>query len=63
MKKLVKSHKLSSLNGVKDVSFGKAGIEARAHRDFSKTGKSSGHKEDSSLSDVAARQKRFGYFF
>jgi hypothetical protein len=60
--KLVKSQRLSGLDGVRDVVVGKAGVESRQKRDFSKSGKAS-QRDDSGFADVDAREKRFGFRF
>jgi hypothetical protein len=62
MAKVIQTRNLSSLNGVKDVTFGKASVEARRKGDFSKTGKSS-RKKDESYDDTLARQKEYGFIF
>lgn len=57
-KKLVKSHELSSLDGVKELSFGKSSAETRMRTgDFSKKPKEHAPRQHA---DVAARNKRFG---
>lgn len=56
-KKLIKSCELASLDGVKEVSFGKSSVEARMRRDFSKKPKENAPRE---YSDVSERNKRYG---
>ncbi len=57
-KKLVKSCELSSLDGVKEVSFGKSSPETRMRTgDYSKKPKEHAPREHA---DVAARNKRYG---
>lgn len=60
MAKVLASHRLKQLDGVKEIRFGDASIEARANNDFSKTGKASGPQDLSSFADVKARAERFG---
>lgn len=56
-KNLISEKNLSSLAGVKDVSFGKATPERRARRDFSKEGIT--ETESHTFDDHKERMKRF----
>lgn len=57
-KRLIKSAELSSLDGVKEISFGKSSPEARMRNgDFSKKPKEHAPRE---YADVAERNKRYG---
>ena len=60
MAKVIASHRLKQLDGVKDVKFGNSSVEARANNDFSKDGKASGPQDLSSFADVKARAERHG---
>lgn len=59
--KTVQSHRLSTLDGVKDVQVGPASVDNRQRRDFSKTGLAS-QRDDSDFADIKARNERFGPF-
>lgn len=63
MAKVLKKVRLKNLDGVKDVAFGKASVDARRERDFSKDGRASGERDNSGFADVEAREKRFGFPF
>lgn len=58
MAEILKSVRLSSLEGVKDITFGPASVQAREKRDFSKDGSSSLPGEN--YDDVKARAERYG---
>ena len=55
-----KVYNLSGLDGVKDVTFGDASVEARAQRDFSKDGSAQKAGFEGSHDDVKARAERYG---
>lgn len=57
-KNVISEKNLSSLDGVKEVSFGKATPERRARGDFSKEGIP--NVESHTFDDVSERRKRFG---
>ena len=56
--KCLKKFKVSSLDGLKEVSVGSASYESRMRGDFSKTGKAS--QPGKSLDDDDARAERYG---
>ena len=58
--RVVQSHRLSSFDGVRDVSVGPASVDSRQRRDFSKAGKPA--SDDSDFADIKARNERFGPF-
>lgn len=60
MAKVLASHRLKQLDGVKDIKFGDASIEARAKNDFSVDGRASKAPDNSSFADVKARAERYG---
>lgn len=58
-KKLIKSVELSSLDGVKDISFGKSNAETRQRTgDYSKKPKEHAERNHA---DVQARRDRMGF--
>ncbi len=60
--KLVKSMRLSCLDGAREVDFGRAPAEQRQRRDFSKTGSAS-KPDETSYADKEARERRWGSSF
>lgn len=58
--RVVKSHNLSNLDGVKDVAIGSASVDARRSGDFSKTG---ANTSDTEYDDQKARRERYGFPF
>lgn len=57
--RVVKSHNLRSLDGVKDVAIGSADVDARRSRNFKKTGETS----EIDFDDDKARRERYGFPF
>jgi len=58
--RVVKSHNLRSLDGVKDVAIGSADVDARRSNNFKKGGdKTADHDYD----DDKARRERYGFPF
>lgn len=57
--RVVKSHNLRSLDGVKDVAVGAADVDARRSRNFKKTGVAS----ETDFDDDKARRERYGFPF
>jgi len=60
--RVVNSHRLSNLDGVKDVKLGPASVEARQDRNAHVTGKGA-DSDDSGFSDVEERRKRYGFLY
>ncbi len=61
MAKVIQSKRLHRLEGVTDITFGKASVEARRQRDFSKDGQAvKAAESDDEYDDVKAQQKQFG---
>lgn len=58
--KQLKSLRLSSLDGVRDVALGHKATAERSPRNYAKSEYKPGHAEDSSFADVYARHKRWG---
>lgn len=56
------SHRLSSWDGVKDVKVGRASVEAREKGNAHVTGQGV-DRDDSGMSDVEERRKRFGFLY
>jgi hypothetical protein len=56
-KKLIKSAELSSLDGVRELSFGKSSADARMSGNYAKKPKQSTSR---SYADTEARDKRYG---
>lgn len=61
-KRVVQSHRLSNLDGVKDVKIGPASVEARQDRNAHVTGKGA-ERDDSGFSDVEERRSRYGFLY
>lgn len=57
--RVVKSHNLRSLDGVKDVAIGSSDVDARRSRNFKKTGETS----ETEFDDDKARRERYGFPF
>ena len=59
--RVVKSHNLSNLDGVKDVAIGSASVDDRRAGNFKKTGQvqEGNHEYD----DEKARRERYGFPF
>jgi len=59
---VLSEHRLSSLDGVKDVKVGPASVEAREGGNAHVTGKGA-ERDDSGFSDVEERRKRHGFLY
>ena len=55
-------HRLSSIDGVKDVKIGRASVEARERGNAHVTGQGV-DSDDSGFSDVEERRKKFGFLY
>ena len=60
--RVVNSHRLSSLDGVKDVKLGPSSVEARQAGNAHVTGKGA-ERDESGFSDVEERRKRYGFLY
>lgn len=58
--KQLKSHRLASLDGVRDVSLGHKPTAERPAANYAKSEVGQRHKAEASFSDVDARNKRWG---
>lgn len=58
--RVVKSHNLRSLDGIKDVAVGPADVDSRLGGNFKKTG---GNASDMDFDDDKARRERYGFPF
>lgn len=64
MAKVIQSKRLKNFNGVAEITFGPASIDARRQRDFSKDGQAvSASESDSEYDDVSAQRERFGMLY
>ena len=60
--RVVSEHRLSNLDGVKDIKVGTASVEDRQEGNFHVLGKGAG-RDDSGFSDVEERRKRYGFLY
>ena len=58
--RVVSEHRMSTLDGVKDVKVGPASVEARQQGNAHVTGKGA-ERDDSGFSDVEERRRRYGF--
>lgn len=58
--KQLKSHRLASLDGVRDVALGHKATAERPAANYAKSEYAQRHKAEASFSDVDARNKRWG---
>ena len=60
--KQVSSHRLSTIDGVRDVKIGRASVEAREQGNAHVTGQGV-DSDDAGFSDVEERRKRHGFLY
>jgi hypothetical protein len=60
--RVVQSHRMSSIDGVKDVKIGPASVEARQQGNAHVTGKGV-DRDDAGFTDVEERRKRHGFLY
>lgn len=60
--KRVSSHRLSHIDGVRDVKIGRSSVEAREKGNAHVTGQGV-DSDDAGFSDVEERRKRFGFLY
>lgn len=60
--RVVSEHRLSNLDGVKDIKIGPASVESRQQGNAHVSGKGA-ERDDTGFSDVEERRKRHGFLF
>lgn len=60
--RVVQSHRLSNIDGVKDVKIGPASVEDRQQGNAHVTGKGV-ERDDNGFTDVEERRKRHGFLY